>query len=269
MDKFRETQLPGRETFYNDLNEEECSQEDYIHAQNVWSVFNMSTLQDYHDLYLKSDVLLLSCIIDQYRKECYESYGLDQYRKECYESYGLDPTHYYTSPVLTWDAGLKFCKIRLELLQDEGMYMFMVQSIREGISTITHRHEKAKNKFLPDYNPSNLSSCLLYIDANNLYGWSMRQKLSIGGFEYVNYFTINDISTFDMNSNMIINDKLICNATKESRLARGITVQPEQKKLAANLLSKSRYKVDILIFKSIYLLVLVLGRFKNLNRVIG
>ena len=82
----------------------------------------MSTLQDYHDLYLKSDVLLLSCIIDQYRKECYESYGLDQYRKECYESYGLDPAHYYTSPVLTWDAGLKFCKIRLELLQDEGMY---------------------------------------------------------------------------------------------------------------------------------------------------
>ena len=110
----------------------------------------------------------------------------------------------------------------------------MVQSIREGISTITHRHEKAKNKFLPDYNPSNLSSCLLYIDANNLYGWSMRQKLPIGGFEWVKYFTINDIST--MNSNMIINEKLICYATKESRLASGITVQPEQKKLAANLL---------------------------------
>ena len=88
MDKFSETQLPRREKFYNDLNKEEFSQEDYIHAQNVWSVFNMSTLQDYHDLYLKSDVLLLSCIIDQYMTECYESYG-------------LDPTHYYTSPTLT------------------------------------------------------------------------------------------------------------------------------------------------------------------------
>ena len=107
MDKFRETQLPGREKFYNDLNEEECCQEDYIHAQNVWSVFNMSTLQEYHDLYLKSDVLLLACIIDRYRKECYESYE-------------LDPTHYYTSPKLTWDAGLKFCKVKLELLQDHS-----------------------------------------------------------------------------------------------------------------------------------------------------
>ena len=260
MDKFSETQLPGREKFYNDLNEEECSQEDYIHAQNVWSVFNMSTLQDYHDLYLKSDVLLLSCIIDQYRKECYESYG-------------LDPTHYYTSPALTWDAGLKFCKVKLELLQDEGMYMFMEQSIRGGISTITHRHAKANNKFLPDYNPADPSSFLLYIDANNLYGWSMRQKLPIGGFEWVKYFTINDILTYNMNCNvgyfvecdisipdeyhdylnemppcpesLIIHEKLISNVTKEARLARGITVQPEQKKLAPNLLPKSRYKVHI------------------------
>ena len=187
--------------------------------------------------------------------------------------YGLDPTHYYTSPALTWDAGLKFCKVKLELLQDEGMYMFMEQSIGGGISTITHRHVKANNKFLPDYNPADPSSFLLYIDANNLYGWSTRQKLPIGGFEWVKYFTINDILTYDMNRNvgyfvecdisipdeyhdylnkmppcpesLIINEKLISNATKESRLACGITVQPEQKKLAPNLLPKSRYKVHI------------------------
>ena len=60
------------------------------------------------------------------------------------------------------------------------MYMFMEQSIRGGISTITHRHAKANNKFLPDYNPADPPLFLLYIDANNLYGWSMRQKLPFG-----------------------------------------------------------------------------------------
>lgn len=269
MDRFKETQLPPREAFYNDLKEEECSEEDYIHAQNVWTLFHMKTLQDYHDLYLKSDVLLLSCIIDQYRKECYESYG-------------LDPTHYYTSPSLTWDAGLKFCKVKLELLQDEGMYMFMEQAIRGGISTVTHRHAKANNKFLPDYDSSQPSSFLLYIDANNLYGWAMRQKLPIGSFEWVKFISINDILNYDMNGDigyfiecdiiipndvheylndlppcpesLVINEELISNVTKEARRARGVTVQPEQKKLAPNFLPKTRYKVHIANLKKYMLL---------------
>ena len=60
----------------------------------------MKTLEEYHDLYMKTDVILLSCV-------------LNKYRSECYEAYGLDPVHYYTSPALTWDAGLKYCKVKL------------------------------------------------------------------------------------------------------------------------------------------------------------
>ena len=87
--RFKETSLTNIDVFYNDLNDEECGEEDYEHALNVWHSFDMKTLEEYHDLYMKTDVILFSCV-------------LNKYRSECYEAHGLDPVHYYTSPALTW-----------------------------------------------------------------------------------------------------------------------------------------------------------------------
>ena len=105
MERFSETQLPSKTAFYNDLTQEPISSEDYQHVQDIWETFNLQTLGDLCDLYCKSDVLLLSCIIDRYRDTCLSIYG-------------LDPVHYYTAPGLTWDAGLKYTKVELQLLQD-------------------------------------------------------------------------------------------------------------------------------------------------------
>ena len=84
-EKFKETQLPPRESFYDELSKEECSLERYEHAVKVWDVFQLKTLGDLCDLYACSDALLLSAVFKQYREECYGNYG-------------LDPLHYVSSP---------------------------------------------------------------------------------------------------------------------------------------------------------------------------
>ena len=95
-----------RKPFYSKLNNEDISDEDYEHAQKVWEAFDCKTLKDYHDLYLKSDVLLLADVFETFRGVCMTNYE-------------LDPAWYYTAPGLTWDAALKKpTKIELKLLTD-------------------------------------------------------------------------------------------------------------------------------------------------------
>ena len=91
FDRFNESQLPKKQDFYSILNNEHISDEQYKHAQNVWDTFNLKTMGDYHDLYLKSDILLLADVFENFRKTCLQYYQ-------------LDPCHYFTSPGLSWDA---------------------------------------------------------------------------------------------------------------------------------------------------------------------
>ena len=100
------------------------------------------------------------------------------------ECYGLDPAHYYT-PGMAWDAMLKMTGITLELLTDIDKYLFFEQSIRGGIAMISNKYLKANNKYLPDYDPTNQSSYIPYLDANNLYGWAMSEYLPSGDFEWL------------------------------------------------------------------------------------
>ena len=83
--------------------------EQYCPAIKVWGTFNLQTMGDYHDLYLKSDILLLADVFENFRNTCLQYYK-------------LDPCRYYTSPGLSWDAMLKMTDINLELMTD--MYMF-------------------------------------------------------------------------------------------------------------------------------------------------
>jgi hypothetical protein len=121
FDKLGEASLPPKSKFFSRLNNENIS--DYKMAQDVWNTFNMKTMRDYHDLYLKTDVLLLTDVMENFRKVCRANYG-------------LDPLWYYTAPGLAWDALLKLTGVELELICDPDMYLFIERGIRVELAPL-------------------------------------------------------------------------------------------------------------------------------------
>ncbi|XP_061712768.1 uncharacterized protein LOC133521721 [Cydia pomonella] len=173
-DSLNATSLPTKPEFYNCLSDSPISDIDYAHAQDVWDHFKCKTMLDYSNLYLKTDVMLLADVFENFRKLCLETYD-------------LDPSHYYTAPSLSWDAMLKHTNVELELLTDFEKVSFVKSGIRGGISQCSNRYAKANNEYLKDeFKPNEPKSYLAYFDANNLYGWAMSQYLPIGEFEWVN-----------------------------------------------------------------------------------
>ena len=149
------------------------SEDDYQHAQRVWKKFGIHNLGDYHDLYLRTDVVLLANVFEAFRDTSLRHYK-------------LDPTHFYTSPGLAWKACLKCTGIRLGLLTDPDMLLMFERGIRGGITQAVRKYASANNKYMGDkFDPKSESSYLQYLDANNLYGWAMSQPLSTGGFKWV------------------------------------------------------------------------------------
>ena len=120
-DKLKETKLPPREAFYSKLNMSGVGNEDYEHANRVWKEFGLKDLGEYHDLYLKTDVILLANVFEAFRKVCLKNYG-------------LNPAHFYTAPGLAWKGCLKKTRIRLELLLDPDMLLMFERGIRGGIT---------------------------------------------------------------------------------------------------------------------------------------
>ena len=186
FDKFNKTELPTKEEFYSILNNEHISDEDYSHAQKVWNTFQLQTMGEYHNLYLKSDILLLADVFENFRKTCLQYYK-------------LDPCHYFTSPGLSWDAMLKMTNIQLELMTDIDMFQFIEKGMRGGISYISNRYGKANNKYMKTYDEKAPSKYIMYLDANNLYGWAMSQYLPTGGFKWMTKKQINKINLAQYN----------------------------------------------------------------------
>ena len=185
--KFSQTQLPKRDDFYSLLTDEEISESEYAHAQKVWERFEIENMGQYHDLYLKSDVLLLADVFENFREQYLNIYG-------------LDPAHYVSLPSSSWDAALKMTDVRLYLLTDVDMLNFIEKGMRGGISTITHRYAQANNKYMKNYHPQKESSYITYLDANNLYGWAMSQKLPTGDFRWLPSPESINLDSYDENS---------------------------------------------------------------------
>ena len=109
FEKFKE-ELPNKELFYSFLTGRKNTDKEYENALNVWNKFEMKAMKDYHDLYLKCDVLLLDNVFEKFRNNSLKNYGL------C-------PSHYLSVPGLSWDAMLKITKTQPELIAYRDMYM--------------------------------------------------------------------------------------------------------------------------------------------------
>ena len=156
--RFKEKSLPDKESFYSELNNEHITDEDYEHAQKVCDTFKTKNLGEYHDLYVQSDTALLADVFENFRDKCIE---IDE----------LDPAHFLSAPGLSWKAALKKTKVELELLTDNDMLLMFEKGIRGGMCQVIYRYAKANNKYMNNYDKNKESSYLVYLDANNLYGY--------------------------------------------------------------------------------------------------
>ena len=120
----------------------------------------MKTMKDYHDLHLKCYVLLLANVFEKFRNNNLKNDGL------C-------PSHYLSAPPSSWDAMLNMTKLELKLVPDPDMYILFEKGTRGGVSHISNRYSKANNKYLKSYDPKQESTHIIYLDANNLYGYAM------------------------------------------------------------------------------------------------
>ena len=189
-ERLNETSLPSKESFYSNLNMENIDDIDYRHGNNVFNRFKLNNLGEYHNLYVQSDALLLADIFENFRNKCLEVYQ-------------LDPAHFLSLPGLAWQACLKKTNIKLELLTDYNMLLMVEEGIRGGIGHSIHRYAKANNKYMNNYDENEESSYIQYLDANNLCGWAMSQKLPVNNFKWIEDTSkINEdfIKNYDENS---------------------------------------------------------------------
>ena len=229
---------------------EDISDIDYRHANNVFKVFKLENLGDYHNLYVQSDTLLLADVFNNFRDMCLKEYE-------------LDPAHFLLLPVLAWQACLKKSSIELELLTDYDMLLMVEEGIRGGICHSKDRYAKANNKYIKSYNNNEESSYIQYLDANNLYGWAMSKKLPVNGFKWTD-----TSETSALARNNIINEEFIKNYSENDKkgyilevdikyskklhdLHSDLPFLPERmerskcKKLVCNLYNKKKYVVHI------------------------
>ena len=149
---------------------EDITNVDHRHAKRVFKNLGNKNLGGYRDWYLQSDTLLLADVFENFRNKCIEIYYLDL-------------AHFLSAPGLAWQACLKKTEEKLELLTENDILM-VEKGIRGGICHAIHRHAKANNKFTKNYDKSKESSYIQYLDAKNLYGWTISQKLPADGFKW-------------------------------------------------------------------------------------
>ena len=190
--KFDEKIIPGKELFYSNLTLENISETDYAHANNVFKKFNINNLGEYHDLYVRSDTLLLADVFENFRQSCLNNYE-------------LDPAHFVSLPGLAWQACLKKTNVELELLMDYDMLLMVEEGIRGGICHAVNRYAHANNHYMKDYDKTKESSYIQYLDANNLYGAAMSKKLPIKGFKWLDDIEI--INKYFIKEYNDVNDK--------------------------------------------------------------
>ena len=165
LSKCDEPCLPPIDKFYSRLTGESISNDDYHHAKNVFERFLCKDLGDYTDLYVLTDTLLLSDVIEGFRTKTYNNFK-------------LDPVYYTSTPSLSLDCALKYTKSEFDILDTEAKSNFVDESIIGGYSAAHSCYALSNNRLIPHkYDEKKKDSYIVYLDANNLYGCGLRGLL--------------------------------------------------------------------------------------------
>ena len=144
MLKFNEKELPTIDNFHSNLNSSDISKADCAHAKKVWQFFKLKDLDEYHDVYVQSDVAQLSDVFENFRSLCLKEYE-------------LDPLYFVSTPGLAFEAMLGYTKVKLQLLTDIDMVFMVEKGIRGGLIEAVKKHAIANHKYLPSYGSSKKS----------------------------------------------------------------------------------------------------------------
>ena len=164
-----EEELPIKENFYSLLIGKKVGDYEYEHVLKIQDKFQMKTMKDCHNFHLKCDALLLADDFEKFRN------------KGLVKNYLLFLSHYLKAPALSSQTMLNITKVEIEFIQDRDMQFFFEKSMRGRVSYIYKRYSKANNKYLKSYDPK----YVIYLYANNLYGYAMSKFLPISGFKQI------------------------------------------------------------------------------------
>ena len=235
FDKFNDEQLPSKEQFYSRLTEEGITNDDYTKAKQIWKHFDIKNMGEYHDLYLKTDVLLLTDVFENFRDMCLSYYG-------------LDPVYYYTLPNFAFDAMLKLTGIEIDLVYNQEMYEMIEAGLRGGMTQTTCKKVEANNKYMgSDYDKNKASSYINYLDANNLYGLSMIQKLPYRNLKWDDKITEDDIINYNNGRTGYILEVDLEYPKELHDLHNDYPLAPEVMNVKANMLSEKQVEIYKLI----------------------
>ena len=227
------------------ISDGHVSIKDHMVCEKIWDRFKMKKMGDYHDHYLKKDVLLLADVFENFIDTCLKYYE-------------LDPCHYFSAPGSSWDAMLKMTDVKLEKISDIDHYLFIEKGTRCGVSCIAKRYAKANNKYMCDYDLNKQSPFITYFDKNNLYGWAMSEYLPYNEFKWLkNVDELDVISINEKNDVGYILEVDLKNPGKLHELHNDYPLAPEKlavtndillkvgdvKKLIPNLGNKTRYVI--------------------------
>ena len=173
FDKFFETKFPPRSAFYNRLNNKTISEQEYNEVKSLYDKYCVC-FKDYHDIYLRGDVVLLAEVFEKYRDLSIESYG-------------IDPAWYVSGPSFFYNAMMKMCKAKLPIINDEKLYKLVKNGIRGGICGVGEISEAEAD---------GENTCIVSLDCVNLYGKAMMDPLPINILEYCTEVTDKKLEDF-------------------------------------------------------------------------
>ena len=152
--------------------------------------------------------------------------------------YGLDPAYYYTLPNFAFDAMLKMTGVEIDSIYDQEMYEMIEAGLRGRMCMVSTKKVEANNKYMgEEYDKNKESSYINYLDANNLYGLSMIQKLPYKNQKWDDTLKEEDISNYKNNNIGYIVEVDLEYPKELHDLHNDYPMAPEVMNVKANMLS--------------------------------